>query len=337
MSFFPKFVDQIKKAEFNLGAAPLGKTIRFVIPNEKHLESIHIRMAFTVSVAMNVANADGHLALLKRATLKANATQYVAGVSGPALLAREAQIGFNLDRNTLALIGNNSTGAKEIIYSMYFNQPQVLGAAGEATLIPLRNFNEDSEMELVLSTAAEMDVGTGVYAMTAFDMDVMVVRRLINDQAWPHVVSELAEYDVPYAASGNRLEYALGALGTYTQIMGRGYTSTSARGDISSAGGSISLELSGTSLRKNTFTQFQAENDRSKFSSTGLFTGDFNWDFLTDGTGPVNSMNSALNANPVFTGDNRYRIYQDITGGANVRMKYLAHRCFGDLSKLILN
>jgi len=200
-------------------------------------------------------------------------------------------------------------------------------------MVPMPLFNEDGILEITLATAAEMDVGTGVFAMSGgVSLEVLVNRRQAPGDL-PHAISELNEFDVPYSSVG-RQAFDLPALGSYTGILLRSYSSASARGDISQTNGHIALELANTTIRRARFSHLFVENELSKTSLAGKFLGTVFFDFLTDGLGDVLELNSVIDANPSATQGSRFRILQDVDGAANKRIRYLTHRIYGDLSAL---
>ena len=331
---FPTIDDLIVKSE--LSALALGKTVKVPITREFALDSIGIRVTGTVTTAAATMNADGIFALIKRVTLTVNGKNYINGVSGAALVELTSMF-QGLDDQTNAVIGNNTTGAKEFTVWLWLGHPQLKDPI-RPLLMP-RPINEDGTLEIVLGNQSDIDVNaTPTYAATAgFTLEIILRRRPV-DLAFlghQHVESELNEYDQPWPASGTRQFFELPALGSYTGVMLRNYTSASARGDISSAAGVISLELANTIIRKNYPRHIAIINELSKGSGeAGKFLNSYFYDFLADTDEDVIEVSSLLDANPASTQGSRFRVFQDITGGTNVRTKFVTHRLYGDLSRL---
>lgn len=331
---FPLISDLIIKPEQS--ALALGKTIKIPITREFALDSIGIRIFGTVTTAAATMNADGIFALLKRVTLTVNGKNYVNGVSGAALVEHTANF-QGLDDQTIAVIGNNSTGAKEFTAWLWLGHPQIKDPI--RPLMMPRPINEDATLEIVLGNQADIDTNaTATYAATGgFTIEIMLQRRPVDLAllGHPHIEHELNEYDQPWAASGNRQFFELPALGAYTGVMLRNYTSVSARGDISSASGVQSLELANTIIRKNYPRHVAIVNELSKGSgAAGKFLFSYFYDFLADTDEDVIELSSLLDANPSATQGSRFRIFQDVTGGTGVRTKFLTHRIYGDLARL---
>lgn len=331
---FPAIDDLIVKSD--LSALALGKTVKVPITREFALDSIGIRVTGTVTTGAATMNADAIFALLKRVTLTVNGKNYINGVSGPRLIEFTAAF-QGLDDQTIAVIGNNTTGAKEFTAWIWLGHPQLKDPI-RPLLMP-RPINEDGTLEIVLANQSDIDVNaTPTYAATGgFTIEIILRRRPVDLAllGHPHIESEMNEYDQPWAASGTRQFFELPALGSYTSVTLANYTSASARGDISSAAGVISLELANAIIRKNYPRHIAIINELSKGSgAAGKFLNSYMFDFLADTDEDVLEVSSLLDANPASTQGSRFRVFQDVTGGANVRTKFLTHRLYGDLSRL---
>jgi hypothetical protein len=141
-----------------------------------------------------------------------------------------------------------------------------------------------------------------------------------------------------FPASGEEQRVEIPAPGSYTGQLYRGYTSTSARGDISSATAAWRIESLNVVQRRFKFAHLKLENEHSQVTTTApLFTGSYYNDFLTDKTGVMASeYGSVLDANIPQNSGARIYLIGGVTGGADVKLRVLSHRLFGDLSKLKL-
>jgi len=320
----------------------LGATIRQELTREFHIESIWVRLKVTPTAAMATANADALQNILQRVQLSVSdgaRTRNVVDASGAGLLEFHQQIVGALDRSTAALIGTNpASGEKIFYYPIWFSHPQISDPVGSIFLLPAPRYNSNPVLTLTVSSQAQMDVNlTPTFAATC-KIQVIVNRRQVTSANWPTLDTEIAEYEQSYAATGNGQLYELQIPGSYTGLLLRDYTSTSARGSIQTAGGENKLQFLGTVLRRFQVENIMAENDVSvnMYPATwNNFGGLYYLDFLTDKVGEASAdLGSVLDANILQTTGARLQLLQDITGGAGVKRKYLHHRVFGKLSAL---
>jgi hypothetical protein len=260
-------------------------------------------------------------------------------VSGPALLELANQWIGGLDRNTASFIGNNTTGAKTLVYPVFFAHPQLSDPVGSVLLLPAPRFNSNPVVSVTFATQVQMDTNaTPTFAVSALSAYCIIVRRQVNRPKFPVFNTELAELEVSYASTGNAQLYELQIPGSYTGILFRDYTSATARGSIQTAAGENRLQLLGTVLRRYRMEDLQTENDYSVrlYPATwSQFSGSFYLDFLSDKNGEVaGDLGSVLDANILQASGSRLQLLQDITGGANVKRKYVTHRIFGNLKDL---
>lgn len=320
----------------------LGQTVRFEITREFHIEAIYLVVKPTVSGAMATANADALQNIINRVQVQVSdgaQNRNVVDVSGPALLELATQWIGGLDRNTAALVGTNGTGAKTLVYPIFFAHPQLSDPIGSVLLLPAPRFNSNPVVTVLMSTQAQMDThATPTFAISACTMQLVVIRRQVNRPKFPTFNTELAELQVSYASTGNAQLYELQIPGSYTGILFRDYTSATARGSIQTAGGENRLQLLGTVLRRFDMDHLQNENDLSVrlYPATwNNFSGSFYLDFLSDKNGEVaGDLGSVLDANILQASGSRLQLLQDITGGAAVVRKFVTHRIFGNLKDL---
>jgi hypothetical protein len=320
----------------------LGQTVRFEITREFHVEAIYIVVAATVSAVMATANADALQAIVNLVQVQVSdgaQNRNVVDVSGPALLELANQWIGGLDRNTASFIGNNTTGAKTLVYPVFFAHPQLSDPVGSVLLLPAPRFNSNPVVSVTFATQVQMDTNaTPTFAVSALSAYCIIVRRQVNRPKFPVFNTELAELEVSYASTGNAQLYELQIPGSYTGILFRDYTSATARGSIQTAAGENRLQLLGTVLRRYRVEDLQTENDYSVrlYPATwSQFSGSFYLDFLSDKNGEVaGDLGSVLDANILQASGSRLQLLQDITGGTNVKRKYVTHRIFGNLKDL---
>lgn len=320
----------------------LGQTVRFELTREFHIEAIYLVVNATVSAVMATDNADSIQNLVNRVQVQVSdgaRTRNVIDASGPALLELAVQWQGGLDRNTASHIGTDATGAKTMIYPIWFAHPQLADPIGSTLLLPAPRFNSNPVINVTFSTQAQMDTNaTATFAVSALTAYCIIVRRQVNRPNFPTFDTELAELDVSYSTTGNAQLYELQIPGSYTGILFRDYTSATARGSIQVSAGENRLQLLGTVLRRFRMEDLQYENDTSVniYPATfNNFSGSYYLDFLTDKVGEVaGDLGSVLDANILQASGSRVQLLQDITGGTNVKRKYVTHRVFGNLKDL---
>jgi len=321
----------------------LGQTIRFELTREFHIEAVFLYVVATPSAAMATANADNLQAIVNRVQVQVSdgaQNRNVVDCSGPALLELALQWQGGLDRNTAANVGTNpSSGAKTLIYPIWFAHPQLADPVGSVLLLPAPRFNSNPVVSVTFATQAQMDTNaTPTFAVSALTAKLIIIRRQVNRPKFPIFNTELAELSVTYATTGNAQLYELQIPGSYTGILLRDFTSLTARATIQTAGGENRLQLLGTVIRRFDTNDLTAENDLSLrlYPATwNQISGSFYMDFLSDKVGEVSGdLGSVLDANILQASGSRLQLLQDITGGTNVVRKYVTHRIFGNLKDL---
>lgn len=324
----------------------VGQAFTQEITREFHIESIFIRLTAVVNGAIATATADGLLGLLKRVQFQisdGSKTRNVIDCSGRALIERAyLDIGV-LDRNTQIAKDQTAAATYTITYPIFFASPKISDPVGSAFLLPAPRFNQNPILSLTIASQADVDGhATPTFTMSSLACDILVNKRQVNVVNFPTVDHELIETTVAYASSAASQLYELQVPGSYLSLALRGYTSATARGDVSTAGGEFKLQVLGNVIRRFKLLDVQTENDFSVMpqAATGagsFFTGLYDLDFLTDRVGQdAGELGSVLDANVLAGLGARLQLLQDIAGGANVQVKYLAHRAFGDLSALKL-
>lgn len=320
----------------------LGSTIRFEMTREFHIEAVYLVVQPTVSVVAATANADALQHIVNRIQVNisdGNQNRNVVDISGAAALELACQWQGGLDRLTASFIGNNTTGAKTLIYPIFFTHPQLSDPVGSVLLLPAPRFNTNPVVTVLFSTQSQMDTNaTPTFAVSAMTAYLVIIRRQVNRPKFPIFNTELSELEVAYATTGNAQLYELQIPGSYTGIMLRDYTSSAARGSIQTAGGENRLQLLGTVLRRFRVEDVVTENDYSVrlYPATwNNFAGSYYLDFLSDKNGEVaGDLGSVLDANILQASGSRIQLLQDITGGATVKRKFVTHRVFGNLKDL---
>lgn len=321
----------------------LGSTIRFEITREFHVEALYLVVVATPSGAMATANADALQAIVNRVQLQVSdgaQNRNVVDVSGPALLELANQWIGGLDRDTATNVGTNpSSGAKTLIYPIWFAHPQLADPIGSVLLLPVPRFNSNPVLSVTFATQAQMDTNaTPTFAVSALTAHLVIVRRQVNRPNFPTFNTELAELEVAYPTTGNSQLYELQIPGSYTGILFRDYASLTSRSSIQTSGGENRLQLLGTVIRRFRMEHLAAENDYSVrlYPATwNNFAGSFYLDFLSDKNGEVaGDLGSVLDSNILQASGSRLQLLQDITGGSNIKRKYVTHRIFGNLRDL---
>lgn len=329
----------------------LGSSVRFELTREFHIEALYIRLTFTPTAVMATDNADGIYNILKRVTLKVSdgaRTRSVVDATGRGLVEYARQILGGLDGGYDYNVGADGTSAQTLVYPIFFAHPQIADPIGSAFLLPAPRYNNNPELLLQFASQADMDTnGTPTFAVAAgITAQVIVVRREVNDPSFMTYDTELSEISYPFAASGTNQLTELQVPGSYTGMLLRGFTSTSALGDVSTAGGEFKLQALGNVLRRFQLQHIIEENEFSKFrpfrtsaASAGTLTyqttGIYFLDFLTDRVGEsVSELGSVLDTNYLMATGARLQLIGDIAGGTGVKINILAHRIFGVLDRL---
>lgn len=316
----------------------LGDTLQFSLSREFPIEKIILRVTGTFSTAMTTPLADSLQALLKQVTLTVSdgaRQRNVVDVSGPALLEYALQVA-GLDRNTKASLNQNNTSAFELNYPIFFCHPQTEDPIYSALLLPVNRYNQNPTLTVKVSAATEL-AASGPVVSGTLTVRCIIVRRQVTVTNWTTWDTELSEITQVFAASGNGQTVDLPIPGAYTGVLLRGYTSTTARGDITSASGETQLTLLGTTLRRLWLTDTLVENDMSVLNQAQAdtkFVGSYYLDFLTDSTGlDASDFGSLFNTSGLQTTGAKPQLKMDIGGAYTLKM--LIHRVYGDISPLI--
>ncbi|KAF0181396.1 MAG: hypothetical protein FD161_69 [Limisphaerales bacterium] len=329
----------------------LGSSVRFELTREFHIDSIYIRLTLTPTAVMATACADGIYNLLKRVTLKVSdgaRTRSVVDATGRGLVEYARQILGGLNGGYDYNVGANGTSALTLVIPIFFAHPQIADPIGSAFLLPAPRYNNNPELTLQFGSQADMDVnGTPTFAVAAgITAQVIVHRREVNDPNFTTYDTELSEISYPFTSSGTNQLTELQVPGSYTGMLLRCFTSTSALGDISTSGGEFKLQALGNVLRRFQLAHVVEENDFSKFrpftasaASAGSVTyqtaGLYYQDFLTDRVGEsVAELGSVLDTNYLMATGARLQLIGDIDGAANKKINILSHRIFGVLDRL---
>lgn len=329
----------------------LGSSVRFELTREFHIEALYIRLTLTPTAVMATANADGIYNLLKRVTLKVSdgaRTRSVVDATGRGLIEFARQITGGSAGGYDYTVASNGTSAITLVYPIFFAHPQVADPIGSAFLLPAPRFNNNPELLLQFASQADMDVnGAPTFAVAAgITAQVIVVRREVNDPSFTTYDTELSEISYPFTSSGTNQLTELQVPGSYTGMLMRCFTSTSALGDISTSGGEFKLQALGNVLRRFQLAHIIEENDLSKFrpfsasaasaaSVTYQTSGIYFLDFLTDRVGEsVAELGSVLDTNYLMATGARLQLIGDIDGGSNKKINILSHRIFGVLDRL---
>lgn len=340
MPLFPKRQDYLAP----LTTQALGSQQRIEITREFDIAGILIFLNFTSTGAIATATADGLLGLLKKITLQVAdgaTTRNVVDLSGRGLLEYHLQTGNNWDVSTTTAYNATAAGTYQICYPIYFEHRQLSSPFAELLRLPAPRYNANPVLTLTLAGQADVDSNVApTFAIAAgVTIRVVVLRRQVTNVSFPVFEHEIVESTINLPTVQPQFLYELQIPGSYTGILLRGYTSATARGDITTAGGDVKLQVLGNVLRRSRqFIDVQTENQMSIINAGNQTTpvpGTALFDFLTDdaGGGSVNDLGSVLDVNILQASGNRLQLIFDANGGANVMMKVVAQRIFGDLSK----
>jgi len=322
----------------------LGGSYRRTLTREYHVSKMFIEFAFTVGTVAATMNADGLLALVKRVQLQISdgtQTRNVVDATGSGLIELALnQIG-GLDRGTLNALGKNATGAYTIRVPILCEHPQLQDPLGSRLILPFPRFNSDPVLNVQFASQTEIDTNVSpTFALTGnISVRVIVIRSEVSVPSFDTLDWEIAEVNQPYTASGAGQTYEFQPVGSYTGILMRCYQSLTARGNVLTVPGEARLQLFQNVIRRFTLADIEFENDYSKYGQTlisgqniGLIQGSYYMDFLTDKAGEsVDELGSVLDANMLSGSGARIQLVADVNGGANVSIRYLTHRIFGNL------
>lgn len=321
----------------------LGSVIRFELTREFHIEALYLVVNMTQSAAMATDVADYPQAIVNRVQVQisdGNQNRNVVDASGPALLELANQWIGGLDRDTASWVNTaDASNAKKLVYPIFFTHPQLSDPIGSVMLLPAPRLNTNPVVTVTFASQAQMDSNaTPTFAVSALSAYLIIIRRQVNRPKFPIFNTEIAELEAAYATTGNAQLYELQIPGSYTGIMLRDYTSLAVRASIQTANGENRLQILGTVLRRFRVEDLQTENDYSVrlYPATYInFAGTYYLDFLSDKNGEVaGDLGSVLDANILQASGSRIQMLQDITGGANVKRKFVTHRIFGNLKDL---
>ena len=251
----------------------LGATTRFEMTREFHIEALFLEVNITPTAAMATANADAFQNIVQRVTVQTSdgaQNRNVIDCSGPALLEIAQQWVGRLPRATSAAIGTNpAAGTIQLVYPIFFAHPQISDPIGSVLLLPAPRLNTNPIVTVQFSSQAQMDLnGAPTFAAT-MSARLRIIRRQVTRPNFPTFNAELVELQQNYAVTGTNQLYELQIPGSYTGIMFRDYTAAATRGFIETAGGSNSLQLLGTVIRRFRCIDVQDENDMSQSLVSG--------------------------------------------------------------------
>ena len=328
-------------------SAPLGSTIRQELTRDFHLARIAIQLDFTVSAAAATITADGLLQLVKRVTLNVTDggnSRNVLDISGIGLLEYAQQVAGGLGRGASAAIGKNATGTYRITYPIFLEEPRLSDPLASQFLLPLPRYISNPVLQIQMSSQTDIDSnGTPTFACSAINATIVLIKREVTIPDFVTWDWELAEITNSYSASGANQNYELQTPGSYTGLLIRSYSGLLTRGNNLIANGEIKLQSLGNVVRRFRPEHVEESNDLSKFgqmvgadnagNNSPLFAGSYFMDFLTDNVGEsASEMGSVFDTNILATTGARPQILADVNGGSNVRLSFVAHRVYGDLS-----
>ena len=344
MPLFPEINNYLKRNEFS-GLA-LGDTLKVALPRDQYLSMLGILVTFTQTGVRATDNADGALNILKRVNLNIapkgrRRRKCVDSVSGAALIEWAAQLGFGLDNDTLSALTQTANGTVKIFYPIFFADPQLSTPLAELFMLDCPNHDEDPILELNFASQGDMDTNAAkTFAISAGGISVEIFLSQNPAPANFAVADwEMVQSEAPWPASG-RQAFNLPTGGSLTGILAQPYTSASARGDITANSDELTLEFKQTIYRRFLWDHIRRLNQYSNIVNASGYTLKENifLDFLSsrNSQDAIKELGSVLDLNISEGTGTNLKIFQNITGGANVKMRYTYRRIYGDVSKLKL-
>lgn len=319
----------------------LGQTVEFDIPRDYHLDSALLRISGTVGTAAATLNADGIAALAKNLRLTVNdgvRTRAPIDCSGIGLIEIARQYGIQTTEGRNFMNGSyTSTGAFVLEVPIFFVMPNVATPMSEVTLLPLPQYQVNPTLQVQVGSQADLDVhASPTFALTgSLTVDLVLTKRDVTIQSFKTLDTEIVEMVHEYPSTGNRQRVNLPVPGAYAGIHLMPYTSTSAKGDNSTAGGTTSLEFAQTTQIRCQLSDLAAINSQSLPDTVATRNGGYILDFLNDGPGRGDDdFGSVLDT--TLANDQGADVYllRDVTGGAGVKDRLVLHRILGPIADL---
>jgi len=311
------------------------------ITREFHIEAILIRLDFTSTGAIATALADGLWGILARVVVTVSdgaTTRSVVATSGRALLEKAYNDFGILDAATMAAFGATAATAYQITYPIFFMTPTINDSLRELLLLPAIRYNQNIDVDLTLSTQAQMDSNaTPTFAISAgVTVSCIVLRRVVDVANFDTLDQDLIELTQNFAATANDQQTIIPTPGHYVTMDLRYYTTAAARATIITAGGSIRLQAVQVNFRRFRPEDVAVINQyKVKPNAPAQYIGGlYRINFLDDSpSGDDGDFGSLLNTNVYAPTGAQVLLLQDITGGAAVVGKYVLHRILGDLDR----
>lgn len=334
----------IREYEVPAQTAALGASLTFTLPRDLALEAIVLEVDYTVGTVAATVAPDGQLNLIKKVTFtgaESGADQRdLISASGAGLIKRAANLVGSLDRDTLAVIGNNTTGAKKQI--IYIDpRPNVDDPEKSLFLVPMGLFTNDPTLTVDIASQADLDTNASkTFALTGtVSVRVLLLRRFVDIANWRFMKWEIKENDITCADAVDPRIFNLPTPGAIPYLQGQMFSSATAIADITN-NRPIQVRQLGTTIRSRRLSQAQGLGDFSRNHSQGAtatnFTGLFVFDFLGDMPGATpGDFGSVLNTNELSQAGVQPTLEFNVqTGGAGCRLRLLYDRIFGDIAPL---
>lgn len=329
--------------------ATLGNTFRFPIPRNFALEGVMVLVNVTVGTVAATIAPEGVFSLVKRMRLTVNdggSSRDVLNADGLSIVQRHLQYNGNLDTATLSAYSNafGSTGAKIIRVPHFIPPLSIDDPARSAFLLNLPRFNADPILEIQTGTQADIDTNVSpTFVASSITLTVVSFKRFVRTDNWTFIDCDFITAPTPFVTNAPAQRYNIPVPGYHFAIGARPYSSATALGDFTQAGGFVTLSALNSFDRRFTPLELQALNQYSQGSDVstttngtqrGIVASLYWWDYLTDLTGAgAITLDGLLDSNPYASIGTGPQVVWDLNGAAGKQIVFLHDRCYGNIEK----
>lgn len=348
MSLYQQIVDQLPAQS----GITLGSTVRFVIPRDYAMEGFVIVANPTVSAVAATIAPEGAFALIKRVRLTANdggQNRDLVNADAMSIVQRHLAYNQNLDTATLTTFSNafSSATAKVLRVPHMFPPGSIEDPARSLFFANLPRFNNDPILEIQIGTQADVDTNaTPTFAISAMNIYIVTIKRVVASPDWPFLKTDFITSTQAFTQNAAAQRYNIPIPGWHFTVGMRPYSSATALGDISQAGGFFKIQALNVverviqTLDLVAINQFSIGSDLTAAANgtQRALAGTSQWfDYLTDLTGAsVTNLDTLMNSNPYVALGNNPQVIGDINGGAGKQIVFMHDRCYGDTSPALL-
>lgn len=326
----------------------LGQTINFVIPRDFPLEGFILRLRPTVSGVAATIAPERVFSLVKSMRLVVNdggSSRNVINLDGMWAVQRHIQYGGHLDTPTLLANANGFSSAtqKDIAIPFFIPPVSIEDPVRSHFLLNLPRFNSDPVLQIQLGTQADVDTNaTPTFAISALLADLVVYKRFVKVPNWQYLDTECFSSVQAYPNNAANQSYDIPVPGYHFAIGARPYSSATALGDFTQAGGFAIIQALNTFERRiepANLTKLDFYSIGNDVTTAGVAGAErdiantvFWWDYLTDlnGAGAM-TLDGVLDTNPFVNVGQGPQVIWDLNGGAGKQIIFLHDRCFGDI------